>query len=62
MLIAKRDGMVLSVTAEQILIEPDEGRPSDLDTYRLEKFVRSNQGTCINQRPTVDVGARVRHG
>jgi DNA-directed RNA polymerase subunit beta len=58
-LIAKRAGTVLSVTSEQILIEPDEGRPGDLDTYRLEKFVRSNQGTCINQRPTVDVGARV---
>src|SRR4051812_27516810 len=58
-LIAKRAGTVLSVTSEQILIEPDEGRPGDLDTYRLEKFVRSNQGTCINQRPTVDVGMRV---
>src|SRR4051794_6983784 len=61
-LIAKRAGTVLSVTSEQILIEPDEGRPGDLDTYRLEKFVRSNQGTCINQRPTVDVGMRVAVG
>ena len=34
----------------------------ELDTYRLEKFVRSNQGTCINQRPIVDVGARVAAG
>ena len=60
--LAKRDGTVLSVTAEQILIEPDAGSPGDLDTYRLERFVRSNQGTCINQRPTVDVGARVAAG
>jgi DNA-directed RNA polymerase subunit beta len=43
-------------------VEPDEGRPGDLDTYRLEKFVRSNQGTCINQRPVVDVGMRVAAG
>ena len=60
--LAKRDGTVLSVTAEQILIEPDAGSPGELDTYRLERFVRSNQGTCINQRPTVDVGARVAAG
>ena len=54
--LAQRGGTVLSVTAEQILVEPDAGTPGELDTYRLEKFVRSNQGTCINQRPIVDVG------
>jgi DNA-directed RNA polymerase subunit beta len=57
--VSHRDGTVLSVTAEQILVEPDEGTAGELDTYRLEKFVRSNQGTCINQRPIVDVGMRV---
>src|SRR4029450_7432341 len=56
--VSRRDGTVLSVTAEQILVEPDEGTAGELDTYRLEKFVRSNQGTCINQRPIVDVGMR----
>ena len=50
------------MTAEQILVEPDEGTAGELDTYRLEKFVRSNQGTCINQRPIVDVGARIAAG
>ena len=55
-------GIVLSVTAEQILVEPDAGTPGELDTYRLEKFVRSNQGTCINQRPIVDVGMRIAAG
>ena len=60
--LSKRGGTVLSVTAEQILIEPDAGTPGELDTYRLERFVRSNQGTCINQRPIVDVGARVAKG
>ena len=61
-LIARRPGTVLSVTAEQILVEPDEGKAGELDTYRLDKFVRSNQGTCINQRPVVDVGMRVASG
>jgi DNA-directed RNA polymerase subunit beta len=55
-LVARRPGSVLSVTAERIEVETDDG---ELDTYRLEKFVRSNQGTCINQRPVVDVGDRV---
>ena len=54
-----RPGVVTSVTAERIAIETDEG---DLDEYRLQKFVRSNQGTCINQRPIVDVGQRVELG
>ena len=48
-----------SVTAERIRIETDAG---ELDEYRLQKFVRSNQGTCINQRPIVDVGQRVGDG
>jgi DNA-directed RNA polymerase subunit beta len=55
--VAKRDGVVISVTAERIRIEADSG---ELDEYRLHKFVRSNQGTCINQRPIVDLGQRVR--
>ena len=55
--VAKRDGVVISVTAERIRVEADSG---ELDEYRLHKFVRSNQGTCINQRPIVDLGQRVR--
>ncbi|HEX7430723.1 MAG TPA: hypothetical protein VF293_00900, partial [Candidatus Limnocylindrales bacterium] len=58
-LIARRDGVVTSVTADRIRIEPDAG---DLDEYPLQKYVRSNQGTCINQRPIVDVGERVAKG
>jgi DNA-directed RNA polymerase subunit beta len=61
-LVARRDGTVLSVTAEQITVEPDDGKARELDLYRLEKFVRSNQGTCINQRPIVDVGMRISAG
>ena len=58
-LVAKRGGLITSVTAERILVETDSG---DLDEYKLLKFVRSNQGTCINQRPIVDVGERIADG
>ncbi len=57
--VARRDGVVISVTAERIRVEADSG---ELDEYRLLKFVRSNQGTCINQRPIVDLGQRVTAG
>ena len=46
--VAREAGVVTSVTAERILVEEDSG---ELRTYPLQKFVRSNQGTCINQRP-----------
>ena len=58
-LVAVRGGVVTSVTAERIRVETDAG---ELDEYKLQKFVRSNQGTCINQRPIVDVGSRVSDG
>ena len=58
-LVSRRAGVVTSVTAERIRIETDSG---ELDEYKLLKFVRSNQGTCINQRPIVDVGSRVTVG
>ncbi|HEY6569114.1 MAG TPA: DNA-directed RNA polymerase subunit beta, partial [Candidatus Limnocylindrales bacterium] len=57
--IARRAGVVTSVTAERVQVEADSG---ELDEYRLLKFVRSNQGTCINQRPIVTVGQRVDSG
>jgi len=58
-LVARRGGVVTSVTAERIAVETDAG---ELDEYKLHKFVRSNQGTCINQRPIVDVGSRLVDG
>ncbi|MEA2538352.1 MAG: DNA-directed polymerase subunit beta [Chloroflexota bacterium] len=58
-LIAREAGVVTSVTAERVQIETDGG---ELVEYPLQKFVRSNQGTCINQRPIVDVGTRVAAG
>ena len=54
--VAQEAGVVTSVTAERILVEEDSG---ELRTYPLQKFVRSNQGTCINQRPIVEVGQRI---
>ena len=62
--VARHAGTILSVTADRIIVEPDPGRYGelDLDQYRLLKFVRSNQGTCINQRPVVDVGQVVEEG
>jgi len=58
--VASRPGVVISVTAERVLVDADEGGAPD--EYRLLKFVRSNQGTCINQRPIVTVGQRVAAG
>jgi DNA-directed RNA polymerase subunit beta len=62
--LARRAGTVLSETADRIQIEPDPRRykGADLDEYSVLKFVRSNQGTCINQRPIVDVGQVVEEG
>ncbi len=55
-IVARGAGVVTSVTADRIMVEEDSG---DLREYPLEKFVRSNQGTCINHRPVVQVGMRV---
>jgi DNA-directed RNA polymerase subunit beta len=58
--IAEAAGTVVSVTSSEIQVERDAGDVRD--TYALKKFLRSNQGTCINQRPIVDVGDRVAEG
>ncbi len=57
--LARVDGTVVSATARQIVIVDDEGVEHP---HRLRKFVRSNQGTCINQRPIVNKGDRVAKG
>jgi DNA-directed RNA polymerase subunit beta len=49
-------GVVERVSADQIKLKGDSGR---VTTYRLTKFARSNQGTCINQKPIVKKGQRV---
>ncbi len=57
--VAKKGGIVKKVSANFIQILNDDG---DIDTYHLLKFVRSNHGTCINQRPIVKAGQRVEAG
>ncbi len=57
--LAKRAGTVSAVSATTIKIKSDEG---ETDEYNLIKFLRSNHGTCINQKPIVDVGQRVEKG
>ncbi|ADG04923.1 DNA-directed RNA polymerase subunit beta [Kyrpidia tusciae] len=65
--VAKRGGVVERVTADEIWIRVQEevdGKvvSGDLDKYKLLKFRRSNQGTCINQRPIVRKGEKVQAG
>jgi DNA-directed RNA polymerase subunit beta len=57
--IARESGVVESVSADVILIKNDNGL---LDRYNLLKFKRSNQGTCINQKPLVKKGQRILKG
>ena len=54
--LAKRAGKVIHVDADSIEIETDKG---EIDSYELIKFMRSNQGTCVNQRPIVSLGQKV---
>ena len=56
---AKNEGIVEKVTADNIIIKKKDG---NLDEYKLIKFKRSNQGTCINQRPIVEKGEHVAKG
>lgn len=56
---AKHSGIVKSVSADEILIQKDDG---GLEKYEVIKFLRSNQGTCINQVPVVNVGEHVEVG
>ncbi|MGN7409586.1 MULTISPECIES: DNA-directed RNA polymerase subunit beta [unclassified Sporosarcina] len=62
--VSKHEGIVEHVEAKEIRvrrINTIEGKEvkGDLDVYRLSNFIRSNQGTCYNQRPIVSVGDRV---
>ncbi|MBI4515073.1 MAG: DNA-directed RNA polymerase subunit beta [Deltaproteobacteria bacterium] len=64
--VAKRDGVVESVDATRIVVKADKpsgsGRDAGVDIYNLVKYQRSNQNTCINQRPIVLDGDRVSAG
>ena len=58
-ILAEDDGVVLAVSADSVKVRYDSGEIKD---YKLIKFARSNQGTCINQRPIVAVGDRLSEG
>jgi DNA-directed RNA polymerase subunit beta len=72
LVIAKRAGVIEAVSGDSILVRYDqpEGKAhtvdysemAGIDSYRLTKFKRSNQDTCINQRPLVSEGERVKRG
>ena len=64
-IVAKRDGVVDKIDGKRIVIKVTEDidyTKSGVDIYNLQKFKRSNQNTCINQRPLVRVGDKVKTG
>ena len=64
--VARRDGVIDQVDAARIVVRVNEDQVGDndagVDIYSLVKYTRSNQNTCINQRPLVKVGDRVERG
>lgn len=60
-IIAQEDGVVDYVDGQRIVISP-KSNPMDKKTYLLNKFLRSNSGTCINQRPLCNVGDVIKAG
>ena len=63
-IIARRAGVVDQIDGARIVVRAtnDEGATEGVDIYRLRKYMRSNQSTCINQRPLVRVGDHVANG
>ncbi len=64
-IVARRDGVVESVDSTRIVVKADKpsgARDTGVDIYNLVKYQRSNQNTCINQRPIVMVGDQVKAG
>ena len=63
-IVARRDGVIDSIDGARIVVRAtgEDGTTRGVDIYRLRKFQRSNQSTCINQRPLVKVGDQVRAG
>ena len=57
-IVAKEDGVVTYVDSQKIII----AKKDEEEVYSLHKFLRSNQGTCINQKPIVSVGEKVKKG
>jgi DNA-directed RNA polymerase subunit beta len=62
LILAEGDGRVTDVSGEAIVVEYDSGTRKGKVNHRLSKFRRSNQGTCINQKPLVETGDVVKEG
>ncbi|PNU21626.1 DNA-directed RNA polymerase subunit beta [Geothermobacter hydrogeniphilus] len=64
--VARHDGIVEAVDADRIVVKIDEGEIDEtgtgVDIYNMIKFIRSNQNTCLNQKPIVEVGDHVKRG
>jgi DNA-directed RNA polymerase subunit beta len=58
-ILSKNAGIIERVTANEVFVRTDQG---SLDSYKMLKYLRSNQGTCINQKPIVYKGERVEKG
>ncbi|MCY4593059.1 MAG: DNA-directed RNA polymerase subunit beta [Alphaproteobacteria bacterium] len=61
-IVARRSGTVVQIDAQRIVVQATDDRDtahSNVDIYRMLKFQRSNQNTCVNQRPLVSVGEQV---
>ncbi len=58
--LCKNSGVVIHVNADYVEIQKDED--GQIERYNLTKFMRSNQGTCINQKPIVEIGQKVEKG
>jgi len=64
-IVAKRDGVVDKIDGKRIVIKATDEKDfskSGVDIYNLQKFKRSNQNTCINQKPLVRIGDKVKSG
>ena len=59
---SKNDGEVVFVSSEVIKIRPNDSKNGELDEYSLLKYQRTNNDTCNHQRPTVEVGQKVKKG
>jgi DNA-directed RNA polymerase subunit beta len=64
--VAQRDGVIAEVDANRIVVRTDKSErkkfSSDVDIYNLTKYRRSNQSSCINQKPIINKGDRVKRG
>ena len=62
MIIAEGNGAIAEITGNSITVEYEAEKTLGRKTYKLKKFQRSNQDTCINQKPLIQEGDRIRKG